>query len=154
LDEPTPGRSSSGADAAPEPEIEPAAPEPRAARARHVWRLIACGVIGFFGTHGVLLAFGVFGLPTLLLFIVLGVGAAAVDTRRSAFLAMWLGVALYFAIMTTLYLGTRPDADAQYDVLAPAVVVGGSALAGLFTGSGYLLHRLLRDHTPDTTIDG
>jgi hypothetical protein len=67
---------------------------------------------------------------------------------------MWLGVALCFAVMTTLYLGTRPAADAPYDVLAPAVVVGGSALAGLFTGSGYLLHRLLRDSTSDTTIDG
>lgn len=118
------------------------------------WRLLLSALIGFFGTHGVLLAVGAFGLPTLLLFIVLGAGAAAVDARRSAFLALWLGATVYFGIMTTLYLGTRPNAEAEYDVLAPAIVVVGSALVALLAGSGYLLHRLLRDSTRDRTIDG
>jgi len=118
------------------------------------WRLLLCGLIGFFGTHGILLAFGGFGLPTLLLGVVLGAGTAAVDGRRSAFLAMWLGATIYFVLMTMLYLGTRPATEAQYDVLAPAIVVVGSALVALFGGSGYLLHRLLRDSTPDRTIDG
>ncbi len=119
-----------------------------------LWRIALSAAIGFFGTHGTLLAFSVFGLPALLLFIVLGTGAAVIDDRRRAFVALVLGATAYFAFITLLYLGARPEVDAQYDVLAPVVVVAGGAIAALLAGSGYLLHRLLVDRAPDRTIDG
>jgi hypothetical protein len=109
-----------------------ALPPPRAPRG--LWRIALSAAIGFFGTHGTLLAFSVFGLPALL--------------------ALSAGAAIYFAFITLLYLGARPEVDAQYDVLAPVVVVAGGVIAALLAGSGYLLHQLLVDRAPDRTIDG
>ena len=122
-------------------------------RSAHLWRLGVCGLVGFFGMYGVLIAFGALGLPALLLLVVLGAGAAVVDDRRVAFLALCAGATLYFVFVTLLYLEGRPATDSGYDALAPAVVVLGAAMTALLAGSGYLLHRLLLDHSPDRTID-
>ncbi len=118
------------------------------------WAALACFVLGFVGTYATLVAFSALGVPALLLLIVLGLAGAFVEPRRSGFAWAIAGVAACFTLETMLYLQVRAPADAAYDALAPVVVAGGTALAALLVGSGWMLRRLLSDHAPDRTIDG
>ena len=111
-------------------------------------------MLGLVGMYGTLVAFSAFGVPALLLLIVLGLAGAFVEPRWSGFAWAICGVAACFTLETMLYLQVRAEADAAYDALAPMVVLGGTALAALLIASGWMLRRLLSDDAPDRTIDG
>ena len=118
------------------------------------WAAVLCFTLGLVGMYGTLVAFSALGIPALLLLIVLGLAGAFVEPRRSGFAWAIAGVAACLTLETMLYLRVRAEADAAYDALAPMVVLGGTALAALLIGSGWMLRRLLSDDAPDRTIDG